>query len=173
VEFVYQFVHLEGIIRFEMEKIYLFDWGNTIMRDFPDEKGAMYSWNKVEIMPNADKMLQKLFKKNDCYLATKAKDSTKEDIIKALKRVNLDIYFKDIFCFKEFGVSKPSKEYFDLILESLRVNKENLVMVGDNLESDIYGVQKYGIDTILYDPGNNHPDYAGQKIWNLIQLINY
>jgi FMN phosphatase YigB (HAD superfamily) len=155
-----------------MKKAYLFDWGDTIMRDFPDEKGAMYTWNKLEIMPFADKMLLELSQKTNCYLATNAKDSTKEDIIKALKRVHLDPYFKDIFCFRELGVSKPSKEYFDLIIKKLGIDKEHIVMIGDNIDSDIHGVQKNGIDAILYDPYNKYENYEGHKITNLMRLLD-
>ncbi len=154
-----------------MKEAYLFDWGDTIMKDFPNEKGAMYTWDKVEIMPYADKMLEGLSKKTNCYLATNAKDSTKADIIKALKRVQLDTYFKDIFCFRELGFSKPSKEYFDLIIKKLGIDKENIVMVGDNIDSDIYGVQKNNIDTILYDPEDKFKNYKGHKISNLMMLL--
>ena len=155
-----------------MKKVYLFDWGDTIMKDYPDEKGAMCNWEKVQIMPSADKMLRVLSQKADCYLATNAKDSTKDDIIKALNRVGLDIYFKGVFCYKELGVSKPSKEYFDLIIDKLCVNKDDVVMIGDNIESDIYGVQRIGIDTILYDPNNKHNDYSGRKVSDLMMILD-
>jgi HAD superfamily hydrolase (TIGR01509 family) len=155
-----------------MKKVYLFDWGDTIMKDYPDEKGAMCNWQKVQIMPNADKMLKALSQKSDCYLATNAKDSTKDDIIKALKRVGLNIFFKDVFCYKELGVSKPTKEYFDLIIDKLRVSKDDVVMIGDNIESDIYGVQRIGIDTILYDPDNKYNDYAGRKVSDLMMVLD-
>ena len=67
-----------------MKKTFLFDLGNTIMRDFPDEKGKMKAWNKIEAMPNAEMMLEKLYQQHDCFIATNAKDSLKEDIIEAL-----------------------------------------------------------------------------------------
>ena len=155
-----------------MIKAYLFDWGDTIMKDFPDQTGPMYAWDKVESMSHADEMLQLLSAKSDCYLATNAKDSTKDDILKALKRVKLDKYFKDIFCYRELGVAKPSLKYFNLILSKLNLRKEEIVMVGDNIESDIREVQKHGIDAILYDPQDRHKDYRGKRITDLIQLLD-
>jgi len=157
--------------RQNMKTVYLFDWGDTLMRDFPDEKGAMCNWNKVEMMPNADKMLRELSQIADCYLATNAKDSTKGEIFKALERVRLDVYIKDIFCFQELGVSKPSSEYFDIILKRLIKRKEDLLMIGDNIETDVQGVKKLGIDAILYDPKCQHNDYNGKKINDLMNLI--
>jgi FMN hydrolase / 5-amino-6-(5-phospho-D-ribitylamino)uracil phosphatase len=154
------------------KKAYLFDWGDTIMRDFPGKLGPMYSWDKVEIMPYADTMLKELSKKAHCYLATNAKDSSKIDIIKALQRVHIDTFFKDIFCYKEIGFSKPSKEYFDTVISRLELDKENIIMIGDNIDSDIYGVQKIGIDTILYDTVGKYRDYKGLKISNLMTILD-
>lgn len=155
-----------------MKKVYLFDWGGTIMKDFPDQKGPMYTWKKIEIMPNADTMLERLSKKTACYLATNAKDSTKEDIIKALKRVKLDKFLKDIFCFRELGVAKPSNAYFSAIISKLGLKLEDIVMVGDNLKSDIHEVQKHGIATILYDPQDRYKEYTGRKVTDLIMLLS-
>lgn len=154
-----------------MHKVFLFDWGDTIMKDFPNETGKMHEWQKVVAMPNAEQMLKELSQLTDCYIATNAKDSDKRDIIKALQRANLDIYFKGIFCYRDIGFSKPSKEYYDVIIDKLNVKKEYLVMVGDNLESDILGAQKNGIDSILYAPKNKYPDYKGKRITDLLQII--
>jgi putative hydrolase of the HAD superfamily len=33
-----------------MKKIYLFDWGDTIMKNFPDETGKMNTWQKIQPM---------------------------------------------------------------------------------------------------------------------------
>jgi putative hydrolase of the HAD superfamily len=104
-------------------------------------------------------------------LATNAKESGKDEIIKALKRVGLDHYFKNVFCFRELGVAKPSKAYFDLIVAMLGTDKESIVMVGDSIETDILGAQEYGIDAVLYDPENAYPDYQGLKITNLPELL--
>jgi len=156
-----------------MKKVFLFDWGDTIMKNFPEETGKMYTWHKVEAMPNAEKMLEELTQYTDCYIATNAKDSEKEDIIKALQRAGLHKYFKDIFCYRDIGLSKPSKDYFNAILYKLKVKKDNLVMIGDNIESDIAGAKRFGIDTILYDTDNKYPDYKGVKIKNLQTIIEY
>lgn len=156
-----------------MKKILLFDWGNTIMKDFPDEKGKMYKWKKVETMPNAEKALKELSKIANCYLATNAKDSEKKDIRKALRRVCIDEYFKDVFCFQEIGYMKPSIEYFNSIMDKLNVSNANLVMIGDNLESDIYGAKNAGIDAILYDPDRKHRDFTGNRIDDLLLLKEY
>jgi len=141
------------------------------MKDFPDESGKMANWRKVSTMPNAEKMLQQLSTKADCYLATNAKDSAKGDIFTALERVNLVDYFRDIFCFQEIGYAKPYQEYFVWILRKLQVQKSEIIMVGDNLEKDIRGAENYGIEAILYNPQNRPIDFHGKKITDLLELL--
>ena len=154
-----------------MNKVYLFDWGDTIMRNFPDEKGAMHTWQKVEAMPNAGKMLKRLSKTSDCYLATNAKDSVREDIIRALQRVNLHVYFKDIFCYRGIGYTKPSKEYFDSIIKKLDIPKSDIIMIGDDPETDIKGAEQCGINSILYDCDDKYKDFQGSRITDLLMIL--
>ncbi len=153
------------------KKFILFDWGNTIMRDFTDETGVMYKWNKVESMPNAEKILVELSGFADCFIATNAKDSEKSDIVKALQRVELHRYFIDIFCFKELGVAKPAFAYFNAIANCLQASKNEMVMIGDDLIADVEGATNFGIDAVLYDFDNKYQNYNGFKINNLLQLL--
>jgi putative hydrolase of the HAD superfamily len=118
----------------------LFDWGNTIMIDYPDQKGPMYKWKNVEPVKNAQEVLSALSKSCRCYLVTNAKDSSKNEIVKALYRAQLDIYFTDIFCHKEFRCEKPSKEFFDKVIHIIN-NPPQCLMVGDNLQKDIVGAK--------------------------------
>lgn len=151
--------------------VFLFDWGDTIMKDFPNRRGAMYTWRKVEAVHNAEKTLRELSKVADCYLATNAKDSDKEDIIKALRRVGLQSFFKDVFCYQMIGCFKPSESYFKRVIEILNVPRQNVIMVGDSLENDIMGALDFGIEAILFDPYDKYPDFKGKKISNLLKLI--
>ncbi len=143
------------------------------MRDFPDETGPMHSWSKLAAMPNAEAMLRELSKTAVCCLATNAKDSDKSEIVKAIKRLYLDQYFSNIFCYREIGYAKPAREYFDWILAKLKVEKPEVVMIGDDLEKDVMGAKNYGIEAILYDPENKHTDYSGARIRDLQELMRY
>ncbi len=156
-----------------MKKAVLFDWGNTLMKDFPYETGKMKSWQQVEAMPNAEFLLKELSKKRNCYIATNAIDSEKEDIIEALKRVGLNSYLKDIFCYKEIGYLKPSKAFFDIIISKLNIQKEEALMIGDDLEKDAKGAQDCGIESILYDFKNEYQEYQGKRIVDLCEVLKW
>lgn len=152
-----------------MIKAILFDWGNTLMKELPDQTGPMVTWEKVERVESAEECLKQLSPSYDCYLATNAKDSTKDEIRKALQLVQLDSYLKDIFCFQEIGFSKPSKQFYDAILKKLSVHADEVVVVGDNLGSDVVGALQNGIEAILFDP-ENASMYPGLRIRSLLEI---
>jgi putative hydrolase of the HAD superfamily len=154
-----------------MIKAVIFDWGNTLMVDFYDQKGAMHTWKNLKTTKNAKECLEIVSKKFPCFLGTNADDSNKDDIYKALKIVGIDKYITDIFCSKEIGFHKPSKEFFYEILNKLNVNPEEIVFIGDDLDKDIKCAKKVGIIPILYDPCGLS-NYEGLKVNDLKNLIN-
>ncbi len=57
-------------------------------------------------------------------------------------------YFRSVTVSDEIGVAKPHKEFFDITFESIpEAKKENTLMIGDSLGSDILGGNNYGLDT--------------------------
>lgn len=153
-------------------KHYLFDWGNTLMIDLSSEDGPMYNWSKVEVVEGAYELLCELNKTSDCHIATNAKDSSECDIRKALARVRLDKYIKNIFCFRSIGYEKPSKKFFENILTPLKCKKSEVVMVGDNLEKDVIGALNFGLNAIWLNIGKQQIPENIISIDNLLQIIN-
>lgn len=79
----------------------------------------------------------------------------------------LDKLIPHIFISMELGAAKPRPEYFQKVFEALSVTDlSRVVMVGDNLASDIMGGNRAGIDTIWYNPehlpltGSAQPTYT-------------
>lgn len=68
--------------------------------------------------------------------------------------------------FIRFG--KPDSQMFmfvyDLIREYRPINKKEIVMVGDTLQTDIMGGNKFGLDTVLVLSGNTLPQDADNRI---------
>jgi len=153
-------------------KHYLFDWGDTLMVDFPSEDGPMYKWSKVEAVEGADKLLSELSSVANCYVATNAKASSKDDIRKALSRVLLDKYIKDVFCYQSIGFEKPSKEFFYYILASLNADKNEIVMIGDGLEKDILGAIDFGFEAIWINTRKQPIPEGINSVDCLLQILN-
>jgi FMN phosphatase YigB (HAD superfamily) len=152
-----------------MIKAVLFDWGNTLMIDFPDQTGPMYTWNKIEAVKNAEACLSKLSKEFPCYIATNAKDSTKDDIFHALQAVNIGKYITDIFCYKEIGHEKPTSDFFNNIFKKLSLAPYEIALVGDDLEKDFNGARRNGVCGILFDPDDENTGVE-PRIKNLLEL---
>ena len=57
-------------------------------------------------------------------------------------------------------LGKPSPAYFEAALEALDAEPELTWMVGDDLDSDVAGAQRYGLKTVLVRTGKFRPDAA-------------
>ena len=104
----------------------------------------------------ADEFLQKLSEKYDIYVIT---NGVKRVQTKRLSLVNITKYFKKIYISEEIGYQKPNVEYFDYVLNDLKItNKDELLIIGDSLSSDIMGGINSNIDTMWYNPHNKKSD---------------
>lgn len=142
------------------------------MVDCPAEDGPMHKWSKVEAVKGAAELLQVLSQTASCYLATNAKDSTEDDIIKALARADLDKYIKEVFCYQSIGSEKPSKDFFNYVLTVLQADKNDVVMIGDSLKNDVMGALDFGFDAIWFNTENYRAPENIISIQSLLQLIS-
>ena len=130
----------------------LFDWGDTLMRDFKEFSGPMKDWPRVETLPGAADMLAVLHPDWTLAVATNAEDSAEADIRAALQRVELDRWLDRVYCFKNIGYKKPSREFYQYILDDLKLSARSVFMVGDNLAADVLGANACGIRAIWFNP---------------------
>ena len=49
------------------------------------------------------------------------------------------------------GVKKPNPRIFNHALQIAKANKEDSLMIGDNLEADIMGAINFGIEAICFN----------------------
>lgn len=129
----------------------LFDWGDTLMRDFKEFRGAMKDWPRLETIPGAAETLAALRSDWILALATSADVSTEADIREALQRVGLDHLLDKIYCFKNTGHRKPSREFYQYILKDLKLPPRSIWMVGDSYEADVLGAIACGLRAIWFN----------------------
>ena len=93
-----------------------------------------------------------------------------------LKNSELRKYFKHIIISEEIRFAKPKREIFDFTFELFNnPNKENVIIIGDNITSDIKGGVDYGIDTCWFNPTkakNESGIVPTYEIFNLDELRN-
>ena len=94
-------------------------------------------------------MLEKLSLTHKLYIASNGIGVTQHT---RLKNNKLNKYFEKIFISEEIGSKKPDREFFDIIFKEIGVeNKDEVLMIGDTLTSDILGANNVGIDSCLVD----------------------
>ena len=71
-----------------------------------------------------------------------------------LEKYDMQKYFDTIVLSYKTGILKTDKKSFDIILKELGLNKDEVIMVGDSLQSDIAGAQNAGIKAVLIDRRN-------------------
>ncbi|MBQ4375510.1 MAG: YjjG family noncanonical pyrimidine nucleotidase [Erysipelotrichales bacterium] len=77
----------------------------------------------------------------------------------------------------EMGCKKPDVRYFEIIEETVRIPRENILLIGDSLSSDISGGKNYGIDTCWMTPENTPedpavlPDYRISELRQLLDIL--
>jgi putative hydrolase of the HAD superfamily len=132
----------------------LFDWGNTLMKVFPEFSGPMVDWPEVEAIPHARDVLIDLRDKWVIAMATNAADSDEAAIRAALARVDLDEQIDRVYCSKAIGHKKPSAEFFEAVLRDLGMGRSAVFMVGDDFEADVAGANRSGLRAVWLCPGS-------------------
>jgi putative hydrolase of the HAD superfamily len=131
-----------------MTEVYLFDWGDTLMVDYPGVPGKMCDWEIVEAIEGAEEALRFVSKNAEVYVATGAAESTETEIKAAFNRVGLDKYITGYFCKSNLGIEKGSPAFLASILTKLGKHPNQVTMVGDSLKKDIEPAQLLGINAV-------------------------
>jgi len=86
----------------------------------------------------------------------------------------IESYFEEIFISDEMGAQKPSKEFFDIVFSKIKAKKEDCLIIGDSLTSDILGGYQYGIDTCYLNfkgKKDNMPTYCCDSYTSILHLL--
>ncbi len=96
-----------------------------------------------------------------------------------LNAVGLLHYFHPVIISGDYGFGKPDRRIFQKTLDTLRVQPEQALFIGNDLYDDIYGAQQLGIKTIFFSPGPQEsrqeiqPDYIIYNFAELPTAVNY
>jgi putative hydrolase of the HAD superfamily len=133
----------------------LFDWGDTVMRDYPEIIIPMVEWETVEGIEGVADVLAYLHSSGRrIVLATSAAISDENQIRGALARGGLDPYFSRIYCFKNTNLPKDVA-FYRHILNDLGIFASDALMVGDGFEKDVQVPNSLGIFAVWFNPRTN------------------
>lgn len=85
-------------------------------------------------------------------------------------------YFDHIVISGAFGRGKPDPSIFEHALSLVQVDKENVIMVGDNLMTDILGASRAGIKSVWINRHNKErnevmPDFEITRLEELFDIL--
>lgn len=137
----------------------------------PAEVAARYEARlrqEYAVIPGAIKLLETLKQKYRLYAVTNGSTVNQRP---RLEGSGVGKYFDDVFISQEVGHDKPSTAYFDYCFRRIPdFRKEESVIVGDSLTSDITGGKQAGIAAIWYAPGGQESDLPDATIRTLEEL---
>ena len=113
---------------------------------------AMYlneSPKKHILFPNALEILEQLAKRYTLHIIT---NGFKEVQHQKIENSGLNPFFKTTIISEDIGFQKPQPEIFDYALKIANAEKNNCLMSGDNILTDIEGAMNFGIDAVLFNP---------------------
>lgn len=122
---------------------------------------------KKALMPNARKVLDKLSKDFELGIITNGFDETQHT---KLKYSNIDHYFKWVVTSESSGYRKPARGIFDFTLDFSEGTQGDMVVIGDNLQTDILGANNAGWKSVWYNPQKESIRPCQLQVHDLIEL---
>lgn len=90
-----------------------------------------------------------------------------------LRRTGIYDFFDIVTTSSEYDYSKPDTRLYETIVNRFNINKEDMIMIGDQAEKDVLPCLSIGIDAIWLNR-KNKPSIDGVKeIKNMNELFDY
>ncbi len=108
-------------------------------------------------IPHSVEVCRRLSETHRLFLVTNAVASVQRG---RLSRAAIKPYLEAAFISEEAGAQKPTKAYFDYVFARIDgITRDNCLLVGDSLTSDIQGANNYGLACCWYNPaGVENPE---------------
>jgi FMN phosphatase YigB (HAD superfamily) len=133
-------------------KAVAFDWGHTVMDECRDSDVPL-DIRPVHLMPGVSEVLPQIAFPLALWANTRGAAET--DVRRWLKRADLDRLFRWVITSVDAGARKPAFEFFEYALARCGLAREDVVFVGNQLNTDISGAEAFGIATVWL----SGPDY--------------
>ena len=125
---------------------------------------------KSNLLPYAKEVLEYLSRD---YSLTVVTNGFEEIQTVKLLSGNITHYFNHVITSQKAGHKKPARQIFDYALSMNNLKCHEVIMIGDNLITDIGGARNACIDTIFYNPGAiTHEEEVSHEIRCLSELQN-
>jgi YjjG family noncanonical pyrimidine nucleotidase len=185
---VYEYINKETWTAFERQEITAVELRRIRFERFLDaigeyreplEMNAHYLMELSKtrfLIKGAQELMEELLEKK--YRLGLITNGLKEVQRPRIAQANLEEYFKVIVVSDEIGVAKPHAGFFEhAFLQMGFPGKDQVLVVGDSLHSDIQGGQNFGLDTCWFNPQKSanltahRPTYQIEKLEDLKKIL--
>jgi HAD superfamily hydrolase (TIGR01509 family) len=122
-----------------------FDFGHTLV-DEQKEASVPFEIRTAHLMPAVADVLPQISLPMAVWANTRC--ATGEDVREFLERAGIGKYFETVVTSVDAGFRKPAPEFFEFALSECGVTREEVLFVGNQLNTDVLGGQSYGISTV-------------------------
>ena len=127
------------------------------------------------LLPGAEELLQTLAAQYALYLVSNGTAAVQAGRIAS---AGIAPYFREIFISEQMGLHKPQKEFFNACFAAIPgFHREEALIIGDSLTSDIRGGNNAGIRTCWFNPQGKprpadvHVDYEVSALPQIPPLL--
>ena len=137
----------------------------------------MMAEDYIEFLPNNNhlfedtlEVLDVLKQKYKLHIITNGFEEVQH---KKMEGAGIAHYFQTITTSEEAGVKKPHAQIFQKALEKSLAIPGNSIMIGDNLDADVWGAINFGMSAIYFDALIQETQNQFIQIQKLKELLNY
>ena len=146
-----------------MIEVVCFDLGDTLIAEetvVHDSSGQAIT---ADVIEDAFEVLKDI-RKNGCQVAMIA-NAYSTDARNIIKATSLQDYFDAIIISEEVGIEKPCRRIFEVALAELGIKAENAVMVGNRIDTDIVGANRFGMKSVWFRWNDRYSGtmYSGEE----------
>ncbi len=121
------------------------------------------------LLDGAAALLETLYLQYRLFAASNGRTTIQR---RRLREAGLLSYFESLWISEDVGAEKPSKVFFDrFFTEVPHVVREESVIIGDSMSSDICGGRLAGMHTIWFHPGKQYPQADGLHADAVVQTL--
>lgn len=120
--------------------------------DFAVSINSIYCNNlgvDIESIEGSKEILEYLYNKYRLVIATNGPYNAAIDKI---NKAGIKEYFEKIYCSELIGFSKPNSNFWNSAFNDLKEKRNDAILIGDSLTTDIASGIKNNFDTVWYNP---------------------
>ncbi|HJZ74659.1 MAG TPA: HAD family hydrolase [Vicinamibacterales bacterium] len=126
-------------------KAIAFDWGHTVMDEKRDREVPL-DVRPIHVMPGVLEVLPRLEFPLALWANTRLAQEC--DVRAWLERAGLGRFFRWVVTSVDAGARKPTPRFFEYALAHCGLAKEDVLFIGNQLNTDVAGGQAVGISTV-------------------------